>query len=114
MFAGTLDPVSNKATWVCLYELTDAETDEAIDLSGVDEITIEIRDPQNASSVLTATKTGGDITITDTGIFRWAFTATQMRTLSAKTYEIGCVLEQDDEEVQLIIGTLPVFDGIIT
>ena len=114
MFYGTLDPVSNKATWVGLYELIDAETDEAIDLSDVDEITISIRDAQTQTQAQTATKTGGDVTITDTGIFRWVFSASQMGALEPKTYEIGCTLEQDDEVVQLIIGHLPVRDGIVT
>lgn len=113
MFTGTLDPVSNKATWVCFYELTDADTDEAIDLSSVDEITVQVREPGSGSSRLTATKTGGDVTIPDTGVFRWVFSATDMGGLDPKTYEIGVTLEQDDEVVQLMIGYLPVLDGIV-
>lgn len=114
MFTGTLDPVSNKATWVCLYELVDADTDEAIDLSDVDEITIQIRERGATSHELEVTKTGGDITITDTGVFRWVFSADDMGSLDAGTYEIGCTLEQDDEVIQLIIGYLPVMDGIVS
>lgn len=114
MYAGTLDPVSNRQTWVVNYELTDAETDELIDLSGVDEITVCIRDPQSQSAILTATKTGGEIVISDTGVFTWTFSATDMRTLDPKTYEVGCTLEDNDETIQLLIGMLPVYDGIVT
>ena len=114
MFTGTLNPVSNKATWVCLYELIDAETDEAIDLSDVDEITISIRDPKDQTIELSATYTNGDITITDTGIFRWVFSNDNMSNLEPKTYEVGCTLEQDGEVMQLIIGNLPVMDGIVS
>lgn len=114
MITGALDPVSNKATWIVNYELTDAETDELIDLSGVDEITIAIRDPKTNSSVLTASKTGGDVVVSDTGVFTWTFTATEMRTLQAKTYEVGCTLTEGSETIQLLIGTLPVYDGVVS
>lgn len=114
MLTGTLDPVSNKATWVVLYELVDADTDEAIDLSDVDEITVQIRDPGSSSSRLSATKTGGDVTITDTGVFRFVFSADDMAGLDPRTYEIGVTLEQDDEVVQLMIGHLPILDGIVS
>ena len=114
MFNGSLDPVSNKATWIVNYELSDADTGDLIDLSSVDEITVEVRDAVSKASLLTASKTGGDVVISDTGVFTWTFTATQMRTLGAKTYEVGCTIEDNDEVAQLLIGTLPVHDGIVT
>lgn len=114
MYTGTLDPVSNRATWIVNYEITDVETGDLIDLSGVDEITIEIRDPKTQSAILTGTKTGGDIVISDTGVFTWTFSATDMRTLCAKTYEVGCTLTDNSETVQLMIGTLPVYDGVVS
>lgn len=114
MLTGALDPVSNRATWIVNYELTDAETGDLIDLSGVDQITICIRDPKTSDAILTGTKTGGDIVISDTGVFTWTFSATQMRKLDAQIYEVGCTITDDNQTVQLIIGMLPVFDGIVT
>lgn len=114
MFTGTLEPVSNRATWIANYELTDAETGDLIDLSGVDEITIDIRDPHTRTQMLSATKTGGEIVISDTGVFTWTFSVTQMRTLDPKTYEVGCTLTDNSETVQLLIGMLPVYDGVVT
>ena len=112
MFIGPLEPVSNKATWMALYELRDDETDELIDLSSVNEITIEVRD-KSCVTVLSATLTGGSIEHVDTGIFKWTFSKDQMSALTAKTYEVGCILEGEGESLQLIIGTLPVLDGVV-
>ena len=117
MFLGTLDPASNRATWSESFELTDSETGDPISLSAVDEITLEVRDMETQSAVLSGTKTGGDIVVvgaaTD-GTFQWRFEASQMRALKAKTFEVGCVIEQDDDTVQIFIGYLPVLDGIVT
>lgn len=114
MHLGPLTPASNRATWSESYELTDDEDGDEIDLSAVDEITLEVRDPDTKCAVLTGTKTGGDIVIVSTGVFQWRFEASAMRALCAKTYEVGCVIEQDDDEVQILIGTLPVLDGIVS
>lgn len=114
MFTGQLPPVSNKATWVGSFELRDADTDDLIDISNASQITVEVRDPQSRSAVLSGSLTGGEVTRPDTGIFDWTFSATQMRALCAKTYEVGATLTQNGETVQLIIGTLPVIDGIVS
>lgn len=116
MQIATLPPVSNRAGWSDNYELSDAETNEAIDLTDIEEVTLEVRDPDSRSAVLSATYTGGTITIADvtSGVFSWTFTAAQMRALCSKTYEVGCTIEFDDEEPeQLLIGRLPVLDGVI-
>jgi hypothetical protein len=110
MLVGSLQPTSNREDWTVFYELTDGETGELIDLSGVDEITVHVRDKHGRS--LTATL-GSGVTVVDTGVFSWTFTEAQMRTLQAKTYEVGCTLKSEDQTVQLLIGTLPVLDGIV-
>lgn len=116
MFHGSLDPVSNRATWSENFQLLDSETGDPISLSAVDEITLEVRNVETQYAVLTATKTGGDIIVvgaaTD-GTFQWRFEASQMRALDARTYEVGCTIEQDDDTVQLLIGYVPVLDGIV-
>lgn len=114
MFVGSLDPVSNRATWTVQYELTDADTDEAVDISSVDEIKVYVRDPATKSLVLSATKTGGAVTIVDDGTFQWTFSASSMGALAPKTYEVGCTLTDNSDTVQLLIGLLPVLDGIVT
>lgn len=113
MFTGALNPASNKATWSVLYQFVDSETDEAIDLSNADEITVQVRDQKSCSPVLSGSLSGGQVALVETGVFQWTFSASQMNALCAKTYDVGCTIEQDGQTVQILIGTLPVLDGII-
>lgn len=199
MFIGNLPAVSNRATWSENCEIRDADTNELVDLTAIDEITIEVRNTR-CGVELTGTLSGGEVTLlagltttvtmtiatpavvswsdhgleagdpvrftttgalptgvtADTfyyvisaglaedsfqfsatpggsavnttgtqsgvhtgssgsiGTFQWRFEAAAMRGLSAKTYEVGLVIEQDDDEVQLVIGTLQVMDGIVS
>jgi hypothetical protein len=114
MFTGTLSPVSNKADWIEEYELYDDETGEALDISTAEEITVSIRDPNSQSIELTASLSGGSITHIETGVFEWTFTAAQMRGLCAKTYEVGMTMLKDDVTTQILIGHVPVVDGIVS
>ncbi len=114
MYIGTLDPVSNKAGFILVREVIDDDTEEPIDLSS-SSIIFEVRDPKCERTILSATTSNGKITILDTGVFQALFTATEMRTLCDKTYEVGCTIQNGSAEpIQFIIGTLPVIDGIIT
>lgn len=114
MYIGTLDPVSNKAGWDFVREVLDADTDEAIDLSAC-SIVLEVCDQETGTSVLSATTSNGKITILDIGVFQASFTATEMKTLCADTYDVGCTVKNGTAEPQqFIIGKLPVLNGIVT
>lgn len=114
MYTGNLGPVSNAATWSESVELTDDEDGDEIDLSAVDEITIEVREQGCTTATLSGTLTGGEITRpgggTD-GVFQWEFTADAMGALDPKTYDVVVRIEEDDQTVQLLIGTVPVLQG---
>lgn len=114
MLVGALSPVSNKADWIVAYALDDAETGDPVDISDASEITIAIRNPANHYVELSATLSGGGVQHIETGVFEWTFTATQMRNLCAKNYEVGLTILKDGETTQLIIGTLGVLDGVVT
>lgn len=115
MLTGPLSARSNLATWREQVELTDEADGTAIDIvTEVDEITVSIRDGD--TTLLTATLTGGDITVIETGVFEFVFSATDMGGLDPKTYEVGCLVKfsaavgGDTEEV--ILGTVPVLKGL--
>lgn len=114
MYLGTLPAASTKATWAEACEIIDEETDQPVDISTATEITLVVRDPKSEEIVLSGTLSGGDISLADTGIFQWSFTPEQMGALFARTYEVGCTIKQGGETVQLIIGALPVLDGILS
>jgi len=112
-FVGALDPVSNKAGWMADYELDDADTGEAIDIAGA-SIVVEARDPATGRIVLSATTSNGLVTIVDTGVFRVNVPARETQRVRAGTYEVGATITLNGESRQLIIGTLPVMDGVVT
>ena len=109
-----LAPVSNRADWIDCYKLIDDETDDPIDLSDATEITIEVRDRDTRRSLFSATLSGGTIEHIETGVFQWAFTLDQMRTLCPKTYDVGLTILKDGIATQILIGSLPVYDGIVS
>lgn len=113
MYIGTLPPVSNKAGWSFVREVVDDDTDEPIDLSDA-TIVFEVRNACGTIK-LSATTSNAAITILDTGVFQAAFTADQMKTLCAETYDVGCTVQNGTAEPQqFIIGKLPVLDGIVS
>lgn len=113
MYVGNLPPVSNRASWSFIQEIVDDETDEPVDISSY-TITLEVVDPSCGSTALTASTTDGSITIIDTGTFRALFSRDDMADLTQKSYQVGVTIEDDEDTAQLIIGNLPVLDGIVS
>ncbi len=112
-FVGALDPISNKTGWLADFELDDADAGGPIDLTGA-SIVVEARDPFRGMIVLSATTTNGWITITDTGVFRVNVPPSETQKVCAGTYEVGATITLNGESRQLIIGTLPIMDGVVT
>lgn len=118
MYVGPLPTASNRARYVVAFAVLDAETGDPVDLTDIDVI-LSIRDTKWPSDTPLLTATDGDgIDMGDAaaGIFELTFSATQMRTLCAKQYDVGCTITADDdaEEVdQFIIGTVSVLDGVV-
>lgn len=113
MYQGTLPPLSNKAGWTFIVEVTDDDTGEDVDLTG-STIVLELRNPEDNTTSLSATTANGRI-VTSVGFFTGTFTALNMKGLCAKTYDIGCTVSNaDSEPQQLIIGTVPILDGIVS
>jgi hypothetical protein len=114
MIDHTFSAVSNKQTWDERIEITDIETGEAIDLSyGVDNIIVTLRDPTSGSEVLAGDLVDGTVyLLTDDDAFAFKFTPSRMDALEAKTYEIGIRIELADETAQLILGRVPVVQGL--
>jgi hypothetical protein len=114
MQIGTLAPASTRGVWSEDKQLVDVETGEAVSLADIDEITLAVRDPDSQALKLSGTLTGGEIELLDDLTFRWTFPAERMRSLSAKSYGVGVTFEIDGETVQVLIGSLPVLDGIVS
>jgi len=95
-----------------IVELLDDETGDSVDLTGA---TIKFEVSDCGSPVLSATTDNAKVSIVDTGVFQVDFSASEMGALCAKTYKVGCTVSSDDSEPQqLLIGSLPVLDGIVS
>ncbi len=113
MFQGTLGPVSNTASWRQPFELLDEDTGESVSLTDCD-IAFQIFDPKCKSTVLSATLDNEKITLLDDAAFEVFFTLDEMSTLNARTHTVGCTITKGDDVIQIILGDLPVLDGIMT
>jgi hypothetical protein len=113
MISGALPPVSNRETLNLQIELYDDEANDLIDVAAASEAVIAVASAGCRSPVLTARLSAGQIAQTETGVIECTFSADQMSGLCAGTYDIGGTLTKDGETVQFMIGTLPVYDGIV-
>lgn len=114
MYSGTLGPVSNKQTWRQGFQIIDDDSGDAFDIGNATAITLWVRDPRSLTAVLTASLDNGKITLQDdTGVFQVLFSASDMGALAPKSYDIGITITADGDTSQLLIGMLPVLDGIV-
>jgi hypothetical protein len=111
MYQITFDPISNRADWFETFELVDDDTGEVI--TDTDDITVDIEVRHSDCRQLSGSRDDGVVTDLGFGVFQWHFTAAQMRSLPAQTYDIGVVITRDDIKIQEIIGVVPVLDGVV-
>jgi hypothetical protein len=128
-YLGALPETSNRASYIENVELRD-ENGELIDLTGTQEIVFQIISPTYdnytrdgyglgfggalGAQTLIATLTNGKIAIIQLGVFQVKFTRSEMNTLPAGDYNVGVVIVRDEITTEIIIGTLPVREGVVT
>ena len=117
MITGTLDPVSNAETWRDTIEFFDDETGDAYftysnSATHPTAITLKLRDQENGNTVLDISMAAGDIVLTADGIAQFTVASTTMDDLEAKTYTVGVLYTYDGIVTQLILGSLPVVEGL--
>ena len=117
MYQGSLAQASNRQSWSQVFEMIDAETGEANDISDADEITFAVRRKGCTSPELSLTL-GDGVTLVDDdtdSTFQVDITVDQMRALFAPdTYEVGITMLLQGETVQLFDGTWPIIDGVVS
>ena len=105
-------PASNRADWRFWLTNTDPNDGSMIGLS-VDQITLAVSRPDCLPPLLSAAPGDGKITSPSTGVFEVRFPASEMRQLAAGTYEVGAIIFDGTDTAQLIIGTVPVINGVV-
>lgn len=114
MYEGNLARVSNRADWIDVVEITDAETGELIDLTEA-SIVLELR-PQfdfDCAPLLTATTGNGKIVVVALGQVQFTFSRDEMIAIRPGTYDAGLTVSRTGITEQLIIATVAVLDGIV-
>jgi hypothetical protein len=105
--------VSNRATFLESFQWLD-EDGVAVTLTGA-TIVYEVRKPGCTTPELSATTSGGEITIVTTTM-TIRFEETEMDDMDAGDYEHGCtiMLSGETEVEQAFTGKLTVIDGIVS
>jgi hypothetical protein len=114
MITGTLEPISNRADWpdTHAFQLYDDASNETIDLTTASAITLEIRDTCHSPRLI-ASLANGNLVLQGTDTFIPTWTANNLGCLCSGTYVVGCTAVVDGKTIQLIIGMLPVLEGIV-
>jgi hypothetical protein len=107
-----IEPVSNREDWQDQIEVFD-DDGGLVDLTDA-TIVLELADKETKSVLLSATTDNGKIVIDGDGTFSLAFTLSDMRTLEAKTYNVGCTILLNDVTRQFFVGTIAVMDGVVS
>lgn len=61
---------------------------------------------------LTGDTNDGTVTVNGDDALVWTFPASSMRGLCSGSYAVGLIATKDDQTVQLLLGTLPIIQGL--
>jgi len=110
MHTGTLPPTTIYSTWSEDIELWSVDDDTLLDLTSVVEATLKLIDPYTKVTELTLTLSDGDIVFPSTGIVQWRAEQPVMGTLSSKTYTVVLTLEDADDVVAVVVGSVSIVE----
>lgn len=125
MYDGSLSTLSNRQSWNDSVEVRDNDTNQLIDISTATEIAVQVAPQQNGgdggygsvyrtSPLLTASLSNGKVQHIQTGIFSFEFTKSEMRGVPGGIYNVEITIEKDGETESLILGTVPIREGVVT
>lgn len=128
MIRTSFDAITTRESWIDIVEILDEDDLSPIDISSW-KIQVEIRRQDHpglpmdygwpshnfswGSGVALATTDNGTVTITDIGVFEFIFSQATIASLCPAVYVVGCTMSRDGEAVQLLLGLLPVLDGVV-
>jgi hypothetical protein len=125
MYEGSLAVLSNRQSWADSVSIIDTDTGEPVDISTATEIVVQVAPKQavdfggygeqsHTSPLLTATLSNGKVQHVQPGMFAFAFTQGEMRALCGGNYDVEITIHKDGEVESLILGTLPIREGVVT
>lgn len=102
---------SNRASWIFDVTATDVDTGAAIVFTGA-TVSFALRDDTNCLKF--SASIGSGITLTDPNTLEFFFTEAQMQPLCPGSYKIGSTYTLNGETVQIFVGTVSIYDGVVT
>lgn len=111
MFQARLQPIAKGSDWIEVVELTDIDSGEPVDFTGA-SFTVSLRRKGDSGPSATGTNSSGQVISPEAGIVHIQFMSGSLGNLDPGEYDIGLKIERDGFTESLIIGTLPVIDGI--
>jgi hypothetical protein len=103
---------SNRADWTCRFTVTDPNDGTLVDLSPY-TVTIQVSRRDRSWPELSGSTTDGHVIFPGSGVISFTFRASEMNCLVSGTYEVGAIVTDGTNTTQLLIGTVPVVDGIV-
>jgi hypothetical protein len=110
MLTGPLPPASVWGTWSENIEIWDIDTNELMDLSGITEIKVIVRDAYTRFDELTLLMSQGQVSVPSTGVVQWRAEATAMAQLNPKTYEVRILFLDGTDTVPIALCSLSVVE----
>lgn len=110
MLKARLGPISTRSDWILSIQIQDQDTGDAFDLTGA-SAEIAIRKIGEETVTVVSDTAGGKITYPDTGIIH-SEVLYGTYDFDVAEYDVSLTLSRDGYTDTIIIGTLPVMDGL--
>ena len=110
MLRARLSPISTVDDWIETLYIRDADDGTAFDLTGC-TAELGIRKIGEETITTVASTTDANITFPDTGYLHWEVLDADYE-FDVGEYDVRLKLERDGYTTSIIIGTLPVIDGL--
>jgi hypothetical protein len=110
MLQARLSPISTYSDWILSMQLTDSDTGDPFDLTGA-TASLAVRKIGEETITAVSDTAGGKITFPDTGVIHSEVLYGDYE-FEVGEYDVRLTLVRDGYTESIIIGTLPVIDGL--
>lgn len=110
MYTGSLPPASIHGTWVENIEIWSIDDNTLMDLSGVTQVTLRLRDPATKFDDMILTLSEGSISVPSNGIIQWRAEVSAMGALTPQLYEVILTVEDGTDTVPLVLGSISIVE----
>lgn len=117
MFQARFKPVANQSDWATSIQFNDKATGTPIDITGDDmpnsfALAVQLVGDGNMPALTGSTATG-ELTLPSLGILQIFFPAARMQALTPGSYNVGLTVTNGVNTAQILLGRLPLVNGIV-